>query len=222
MRLVASLVMVALMAGCLHDPQEGKGAAYVSSEVSGAEVARIAWRYATYTESFELRLGAQLTGEVPIEHGAFDLQALIDAIGTFEPPMRACESMLPYGRPDAPEWDAQNPVTVAFGSIVATASGTGDDLTDQELADAVVAEAKDVAILWTQNDVARDSYDGRQLESAVDAGVHLARLRPCRVPVDCQGVEDVQDVWDARGDRDQCVDPWPGDGVVLLEAVPNR
>jgi hypothetical protein len=216
--LLPLLAPLATSAACLEDRGDGKGAGYVvGSAASTADTVRIAWLYQDPGDS---SLRASLHGEVQVEGGAFDLDALLESVGDFDFPVRTCLAPVPLqdsgGATD--EDGEEEAAEVAVGGIVATAGvPPSQELDGAELSGAVLAAARDVAAVWSGDDVPRDSSTGQRLESSLTAGLQLARLRPCRVPVECQGVEDVVEQLGGRPDPDLCLDPWPDDGVVLLQ-----
>lgn len=214
MRLLPLAFVAALGAGCLEDQREGQGAGYVVGDgASSAEVVRVAWMYVG--SGNEER--ALLHGEAPVEDGSFDIDLLVASHEGFEPPARGCPDLGYLADQDRQPGRG----AVGVGRLVATAADLGsggDDVALGDLPSVAVAAALEMAVVWSSDDFTRDSLEGQRLESALSAGFHLARLHPCQFAVECQGVEDVSN--DVR--LDQCVDPWPNDGLVLLEDWDGR
>lgn len=210
------LVLLPTSAACLEDRGGGQGGGYVAESVSSdASTVRIAWQH---QDPATRELRASLRGEVPIEGGAFDVGALLESVGAFEPPVHRCLDVM--NRQDDTATVDPEAVDFAVGGIVATAGEIpSGDLDGPQMAEAIEAAALDVAVVWSASDVPRDSATGQLLESSLGAGLQLARLRPCRVPVECQGVEDVEMKITGQPDSDLCLDPWPDHGMVLLQPM---
>jgi hypothetical protein len=210
------LVLLTTCPACLEDRGHGQGAGYVVGAAAGvADTVRIAWPYLDPDDSSPR---ATLRGEVPVEGGGFDVQALLESVEDFEPRPRTCQDLA--ARQDDQAASSLDELPIAAGWLVATEGVQGEhDLSGQQMTEEVEAAAPDVAVVWAAADVPRDSPTGRRLESSLVAGLQLARLRQCRIPVDCQGVEDLTAKITGQPDPDLCLDPWPDRGLILLQPI---
>jgi len=207
--LLALLALGGLGSGCLHDGEDRPAVGFVAGPAAdAADWVVLAWRF---TADGQEPL-ARFHGAAPLDAGTFDVDALLASAADYEPPTLDC-------------YDGAGAVGVAPYAVAEIVAVTGepstDDLDLQALATAVSAVALDVAVVWANEDVPRASWSGQRLESALSAGLQLAALRPCRIPADCQGVEDAFEVVGEGPDPDLCLDPWPEDGMVLLQTAPR-
>lgn len=221
MRLAKLVSTCALLAGCMEDPRAGKGSGYVAEALVGeVDTVRLAWRH--FAEDGSVR--AEMRGEAPIVDGSFDIDALLASVGSdWEPPALGCESEYDQGRYeesdlDGPPAASETDTPFGIGDIVAmsTAVTDGAQLEEGDLHNGIMGRALDVAVVWSSADVERSSPTGERIESTLVEGLQLSRLRPCRLPSTCQGVEDAS----ANGTREElqmCLGPWPSDGLVLLQ-----